>query len=295
MLRSWARALRDRLPAGATASAKELALAWGRLTAPWRMEPAFLVIGAQRCGTTSLFRALSDHPDVLRPTASKGIGFFDVNYHRGRRWYLAHFPLRLARRGKVTFESSGYYSFHPAASSRIHAELPGVKVVLMVRNPVDRAHSAHRHELARGFESLDFVEAVDAEAGRLAGEEERLLADPSHESFEHRHHAYLARGRYVEQVRRFVAELGPENVHLVDADRLFADPDTELSTLFAWLGLSAWLPQSFDQWNARPRDSMDPEVRRRLSEYFEPFDHELTEFLGRLPSWRDRSGAAPGT
>lgn len=294
MLRRWARALNERLPGGATASVKELALGWGRLTAPWRMEPAFLVIGAQRCGTTSLFRALSDHPDVLRPTASKGIGYFDVNHHRGRRWYLGHFPLRLGRRGKVTFESSGYYSFHPAASSRIRSELPGVKVVLMVRNPVDRAHSAHRHELARGFESLEFVEAVDAEAGRLEGEEARLLTDPSYESFEHRHHAYLARGRYVEQVRRFVAELGRENVHLVDADRLFADPDAELSTLFAWLGLSAWLPESFDQWNARPRDSMDPEVRRRLSEHFEPFDRELTEFLGRTPSWREPV-ASPGT
>lgn len=278
--------MRAQIPDGVSSGLRESVLAWGRVTAPGRMQPAFLVIGAQRCGTTSLFRVLSDHPDVVRPTASKGIGFFDVNYHRGRRWYAGHFPLRVIRHGKMTFESSGYYAFHPAASGRIRRELPDAKVVLMVRNPVDRAHSAHRHELARGYEHLEFSEALKMEPKRLEGEVEKMLRDPRYLSFGHRHHAYLSRGRYIEQLERFARDLGREQVYVVDADRLFTDPNTELTALFSWLELTPWLPAGFSRWNARPRDAMDPETRERLSAIFEEADQRLAEFMGRVPSWR---------
>ncbi|MBR7743684.1 sulfotransferase [Phycicoccus sp. BSK3Z-2] len=257
------------------------------------MEPDFLVVGAQRAGTTSLFRTLSEHPDIARPTASKGIGYFDLNHHRGRRWYLGHFPLRLGRAGQSTFESSGYYAFHPLAAARIAEDLPDVKVILVVRNPVDRAHSAHRHELARGFETLQFEEALEAEESRLDGEVERILEDPRYESFSHRHHAYLGRGRYAEQVERLVRELGRERVHVVDADRMFVDPEAELTGLFAWLGLAGWLPDGFRRENARPRAAMDVDLRARLERYFEPSDRALAAHLGRPPSWRadDRGDA----
>src|SRR5215218_5774852 len=188
----------------------------GRATVRWRTEPDFLVIGAQRSGTTTLFRVLSQHPQLLRPTVSKGVGYFDTEYHRGRRWYTAHFPLRLTARlhgpGTQVFESSGYYAFHPLAARRIAADLPGVKVVMMVRDPVERAYSAHSHELARGFETEEFEAAVRLEPQRTAGEAERLARDEGYSSHTHRHHAYLARGRYAEQLERFGDHLGRDRV-----------------------------------------------------------------------------------
>lgn len=288
VMRRWTGVLRAKLPAVASSGLKNAVLTWGWMTSSQRMEPAFLVIGAQRCGTTSLFRVLSKHPDVIRPLAWKGIGFFDVNYAQGRRWYIGHFPLRLGRGQKVTFESSGYYAFHPCASTRIRRELPHAKVVLMVRNPVDRAHSAHRHESARGFEGQTFADALELEPQRLVGEVERILRDPTYESFEHRHHAYLERGRYIDQLERFARDVGREKIYVVDADRLFAEPKMELAALFGWLGLSSWLPESFDQWNARPRDPLDLETRLTLEAHFEEADQRLAEFMGRTPSWRDQ-------
>ena len=62
-------------------------------TAGLRMTPGFILIGAQRCGTTSLFRALTAHPQVTPPTFNKGVNYFDLNYHRGAQWYRAHFPV----------------------------------------------------------------------------------------------------------------------------------------------------------------------------------------------------------
>ena len=266
--------------------------AFGMLTSGLRMDPDFIILGAQRAGTTTLFRVLNDHPDVVRPTVTKGTGYFESNYRRGWRWYRSHFPIRfLADRRTgghaMTFESSGYYLFHPLAAQRIAADLPRVKVVAMLRDPVERAYSAHRHELRRGFESEEFERALELEPERLCGEEERLRRDPAYESFAFRHHAYLTRSRYAEQVRRYVDALGADRVFLVDADRFFAEPAEELSELFAWLGLRAWLPDEVDQWNAQEREPMDSELRTRLRAVFSESDRELAKLMRRPPSWME--------
>ena len=289
-LRTLTATWKDRLPAPVLGLMRRGALGWGMLTAGLRMEPSFIVVGASRSGTTTLFRVLSEHPDVVRPTLSKGIWYFDLNHDRGRRWYRGHFPLawpamrRTGGRAK-TFESSGYYLFHPLAAERIGRELPGVHVVVMVRDPVERAYSAHRHELVRGFETEDFETALALEPARLAGEEDRIRADPTYRSRHHRHHSYLARGRYAPQIQRFIDAVGPEHVHIVDADRLFVDPG-ELTTLFAGLGLTPWRPHEVGRHNAQARGPMDPALRTRLEEEFADDDRALAALMGRTPHWR---------
>src|SRR5687768_5235794 len=158
------------------------------------MLPSFLISGGQRCGTTSLYRALAEHPAVIKAVLHKGVHYFDVGYEHGMRWYRGHFPLRRhAERvgdefGVVaqTFESSPYYMYHPHAVTRIARDLPGVKLVVLTRDPVERAYSQHAHEVARGFEpELDFTRALELEPTRLAGARETLLADPTAYSFAH--------------------------------------------------------------------------------------------------------------
>ncbi|MFL6135476.1 MAG: sulfotransferase family protein [Nocardioidaceae bacterium] len=279
------------LPGWVQRFARRALLDLGRVTARWRTRPDFLVIGAQRSGTTTLFRVLSQHPQVLRPTQSKGVGYFDVEYHRGARWYAAHFPLRLTARlhgpATKTFESSGYYAFHPLAARRIAADLPDVKVVMVVRDPVERAYSAHSHELARGFESEDFETALCLESERTAGEADRLSRDEGYVSYAHRHHSYLARGRYVEQLERFGRHLDRDRIYVMDAHRFFDAPAEELARLLDWLGLPAWAPADVGQENARARAPMPAELRARLADHFAPYDAALEDWLGRPPSWRD--------
>lgn len=283
---------RTLLPRSVVRAVKQLIGAWGRLTARWRMLPAVVIVGAQRSGTTTLFRLLSDHPEVVRPTTSKGMAYFDLNYHRGPRWYRGHFPLRLrwprrsGDRRRLTFESSGYYMFHPLAAGRIAADLPEAKVVVMLRNPVDRAYSAHRHELRRGFETEDFETAVDLEPGRVAGAQDRLRDDPSYRSFEHQHHAYLSRGEYAPQVSRLFETVGRERTYVIDADEFFRDQAAELAALCSWLGIEEPAAESSEAWNAQPREPMPDALRARLMAHFEPFDEELARVLGRTPSWR---------
>lgn len=276
------------MPAPLVRAARSALLGWGWVTADLRPAPGIVVVGAQRAGTTTLFRLLSDHPQLRRPTVDKGTGYFDDSYGRGPRWYRAHFPLLLpGARRRTAFECSGYYLFHPLAPARIARDLPDAQVVVMVRDPVARAYSAHRHELARGFEQLSFAEAVSREPGRTAGSTEALLADPRATSFAHRHHSYLQRGEYAGQIRRFVDALGPDRVHVVDADALFADPVEEWVALQRRLGLRVHRPSAVGRWNERPGDPLPPDLQRNLRNHFVEHDAALERLLGRRPSWRE--------
>jgi hypothetical protein len=260
-------------------------------TAGLRMEPSFILIGAQRSGTTSLFRALTAHPQLMPPTFHKGVNYFDLNYYRGARWYRAHFPVaEIARRraGRqappVAFEASGYYLYHPQAMERLGHDMPAVRLVAMLRDPVERAFSAHKHELARGYEREDFERALELEDERLAGEVERIRADPGYASFAHRHHSYRHRGQYAEQLERVYEFFPRTQVHVIDSADYFRQPALEYQRLLAFLGLRSFEP-AFTAANARPGPPMTARCRRMLEEHFQPHDERLAKLLGRQPSW----------
>lgn len=268
---------------------------YGRITAPARMLPSFLICGGQRCGTTSLYRALAAHPVVLKAVLHKGVHYFDTSYHRGPAWYRAHFPLqRTALKASQrygapaqTFESSPYYLYHPQAAARIARDLPGVRLIALVRDPVERAYSHHAHELARGFESeTSFGRALALEPARLRGQEERLRDEPRYYSFAHQHHGYRARGEYARYLAEMAAHVERERILVVESERFFATPATVYAEVLDFLGLPHLGDPPFLKHNARPRGAaMDTCVRRELTAHFADHDEALSEWLGHAPTW----------
>jgi hypothetical protein len=268
---------------------------YGRLTAERRMLPSFLISGGQRCGTTSLYRALAAHPAVIKAVLHKGVHYFDIAYDRGIRWYRGHFPLqrradRIAEtigRPAQTFESSPYYMYHPHAMTRIATDLPDVRVVVLVRDPVERAYSQHAHEVARSFENeLDFLRALALEPTRLHGVVDQMVADPAAYSFSHQHHAYRARGEYIEYLVPMAKLLGRERIHVIDAGAFFAEPEKEYDAVLDFLGLPrVEMYPPFERHNARPRTGMPERIRAALSEYYAPYDARLAAWLGQKLSW----------
>ncbi len=265
----------------------------GRLTSNARMLPSFLIAGGQRCGTTSLYRALSQHPAILKAVLHKGVHYFDTAYHRGPRWYRAHFPLRRTARAVArqlgvyphAFESSPYYLYHPLAAERIARDLPSVKLIVLVRDPVERAYSQHAHELARGFETVPYFEdAVELEPQRLAGAEELLRAGGR--SHSHQHHAYLARGQYVDHLERWSSLVGRDRIHVVDSALFFTAPRRVFSEVLRFLDVPPLGSVRFQQHNARPRSPLAASLRSQLEEHFREYDERLATWLGHVPSWR---------
>jgi Sulfotransferase domain len=285
--------VRTALPHPVKTAGRALSVRVGSATAGTRQLPSFIVVGAQRAGTTSLFRALMSHPLIHSANYHKGVNYFDVNYHRDFSWYQGHFPrtARLRARGgtvggePITFEASGYYMFHPCAAERMARHLPDVRIVAMLRDPVERAWSAWKHESARGYETESFDVALEREDERLAGEAERMLADPRYQSFSYRHHAYAGRGRYAEQLLRLQSHFSAEQIHVIESESFFTQPETTYAGLLDFLGLPTVLPDRFDRWNGRPSGSMPAPTRSRLQEQFQIHDRALADLLGREPAW----------
>jgi len=291
--------IRQRAPRRVKRLGRSLTAEAGIVTSPLRMLPTFTVAGAQRSGTTSLYRSLMAHPLIEPAVLRKGVNYFDLNYHRGMRWYRGHFPVRAVAERRtngrangsvagepVTFDASGYYMFHPLAPARMAADLPHLKVITMLRDPVERAYSAHRHEFARGFDTEPFERAIELEPERLRGEVERICADPRYRSHSHRHHAYVTRGQYAEQLERLFAVYPREQVLVVESERFFEQPEAEFERILRFLDLPVVMPPAFDRYNARPRSPMSAATHARLSAHFEKYDEALAGILGHDPAWR---------
>jgi hypothetical protein len=262
-------------------------------TSALRVTPDYLIAGGQRCGTTSLQQYLIQHPGITPPGVLKGIHYFDTNYDEGFDWYRGHFPTRLARSLKerrggtlLTGEASPYYMFHPLVPERIGKELPDAKVIVLVRDPADRAYSHYLHEVRRGFEDLSFEDALDHEAERIDGEEEKMRRDPSYVSFEHQHHTYLARGRYIEQIERIVKHLGHDRLLVIGSEDFFRESKRTYHEVLTFLGLPEFTPGDFEAQNANVyRDPLSPELRARLDDHFADSNRRLFEFAGRDFGW----------
>lgn len=257
------------------------------LTGPLRGLPAFLIIGAQRSGSTSLFNYLVQHPDVL-PPFGKEVHYFDFNYHRGVTWYRGRFPYRhRLRQGFLTLDASPYYLVHPLVPERAARLLPDVKLIALLRNPIDRALSHYQHEVRDGRETLSFADAIERESERLAGEEERLRDDPDYYSYNHHRFSYTRRGLYVQQLRRWMQHFPRSQLLVLQSERLFQDPVAATAAVQQFLGLA---PHRLERYKPYLRGEYDrgisQEVRSKLAAYFEPFNQDLYRWLGEEFDWR---------
>ena len=256
-----------------------------RATTPLRVLPDFLVIGVMKGGTTSFFNYLARHPQI-NPPFRKEIKFFDIHYLQGLGWYRAHFPTHLKMKsGMVTGEATPYYIFHPAAPNRIAKVLPNVKLIALLRNPVDRAYSHYNHMVRVGREPLSFDEAIEKEAERLAGEEEKIISDPRYSTFNHLHYSYLARGRYVEQLQKWLAIFPREQMLILASEEIYTSPAMAYRKATEYLGLSDWTPNDFKAYKQGVYEEMPASVRKHLIDYYHPYNQKLYEFLNRNFDW----------
>jgi hypothetical protein len=284
--------IRSRLPGRVRGALRAGVGAFGAVTSGRRLLPTFIIIGAQRSGTTSLYQYLAEHP-AIAPAATKEVHFFDTRYGRGLSWYRGHFPTRAtAERGRrrtgfepIAGEASPYYLFHPLAPERIAHDLPFAKFIVMLRDPVSRAVSQYQHERSLGAEDLSIEEAFAQEPARLAGEHERMLADHSYNSYSHQHHSYMSRGEYAEQLERWFAVFPRERFLIIETGRFFKDPETGFGDVQRFLGIPVQRRREFTAYNKSSRTPLDDAVIERLRRHFVPHNRRLYELLGEDFGW----------
>jgi len=249
--------------------------------------PDFLIIGAQKSGTTTLYDYIAQHPE-MRPARKKELHFFDNSYFRGERWYRANFPPYWPRaesnRQWSTGEASPYYLLHPLAPARARQMVPQARILAILRHPVDRAYSHYQHECAKGHESLSFTEAIAAESDRTATAWAAVAAGATEREAALQTFSYLARGRYAEQLKRWLANFPRNQVHVLKAEDLFSMPRETMAAVFSFLGL----PErnvSYTKLNARAYPGLDPDLRSRLNDYYHEPVADLSALLGSDFGW----------
>jgi Sulfotransferase domain len=275
------------------ARAHALRMRWRSGTAGRRVLPDFVVIGGQRCGSTSLYTILCGHPQVME-ASHKELHFFDMNWPRGTDFYRRSFPLRghLQRRARrlgarvVSGEASPYYLFHPAVPERLASALPDARLIAILRDPVDRAYSQYQLSVRNGHETLPFEDALDAEAERLAGVEQRLATDPGFRSAAHRHQSYQARGMYLDQLERWWQHVPRERLLVLRSEDMFTDTGAAYARAVEFLGLEPHPRSGFEARNRVGYSSMPPAARARLCELYGEPNRRLEEALGRRLEWR---------
>jgi hypothetical protein len=257
-------------------------------TGRFRALPDTLVIGAQRSGTSSLYRYLGAHPGVA-PSFRKEVEFFSRYYSRGVPWYRAHFELEAGRR-RLRFEATPDYLFHPLAPARAAAVVPEARLVVLLRDPVARAWSHHQHMVGLGYESLPFDAALDAEESRCAPDLAALASDPDHDAKALLRYSYVARGRYAEQLDRWLAAFPPDRLLVVRSEDFFRDTVTEFGRILDFLELEPWSPAAFtneSRLQGRPSATGLPvDSETRLRQVFAEPNRLLVDLLGAAaPHW----------
>ena len=261
------------------------------LTHRWRALPSFLIVGAMRAGTSSLFQYLSAHPDVVR-AARKEVGYFSLDHERGLPWYRAHFPLRTNMKARHAFEATPDYLPHPSAPQRVAEALPDAHLVVLLRDPAERAFSHYLHCRRLGLEPLSLEEALAAEEERLAP----FMRDPGSSSPEdtkrYLRYSYVERGRYGEQLQRWSKHFPREQVHVHFFEDLFADTAKALHTIEGQLGLREWLPETFANHSytkvVTPRSKSERLTDRQRAHIHDLLSQDrelLREVLERRPPW----------
>jgi hypothetical protein len=251
------------------------------------VDPSFLIIGSQKCGTTSLYRYLVQHPDVIRPL-KKEIHFFDQHYDKGYTWYRRHFVAgtRLqSHRHRIAGEATPYYIFHPHAPARVRRDCQDVKLIVMLRDPVERAYSHYKHHVKLKKETLSFGDAVEAEPGRIAGEFERLLANDTYHSQPLQMFSYLSRGIYADQIKRWMDCFSKERMLILQSEAFFADPKGQYEAVLDFLGLPSYRLADYAQFNAGDRSRLPADLHARLSAYFRPHNQRLYKMIGTDFGW----------
>lgn len=261
-------------------------------TAYLRGLPDFVIIGAMKSGTTSLHDFVAKHPAII-PASTKEIQYFSILYKLGELWYRSNFPTVLSKqrfykktnKKFLSGEASPTYLFHPMAPSRMKKILTNVKLIVILRNPVDRAYSHYHMNLRHNNEPFSFEKAIEVEKNQLDVERERLLKDPDFVPSPYRTHLYLARGIYADQLENWFRYYSREKFLILTTENFHDNPQQTLDQVFDFLKIAPFQVKNLRNLNVGNYKKMNRNTRSLLIKYFKPHNRRLSELLQRSFDW----------
>ena len=262
------------------------------LTSPFRIGPDFIIIGSAKCGTTSLFDYLSQHPSIV-PASKKEVNFFDYNFDKGYFWYKSHFPtfflkkFRLLKNKKfLTGEASPLYIFNKDIAQRVYQFNPNIKIILLLRNPVERAYSHYYQLVKNGSIKKTFEESIDLELEQIMNDEfKKIYSKSNQEIFNFLQSSNLQSGIYVDQIKNWTDLFPKKQFLIIHTYDLEHNLDDVISELCNFLNLPNFKVKNKSRQNVGRYPTLSNKTKDFLINFYVPHNQRLYDFLGLKYNW----------
>ena len=259
------------------------------MTASMRVLPDFIIIGSMKCGTTSLYYDICEHPCTLA-AAYDEIGFFDSNFHLGVNWYRSMFPrkkqiedVRRKEGTAITGEDTPFYFWNPTAAKRIQKLLPNIKLITILRNPIDRAYSEYQDWAGRESNPPSFATVVENELN-IQRKYPSLITEENFKVFNQKN-SHLLKGVYVDQLKIWRELFPKEQIFTLSTENLNSEPIVVLESVFQYLNLPNYKIKNSQHRKQNKYVPMNPQTRELLIEFFKPHNERLFKFIGKKFEW----------
>ena len=259
------------------------------LTGSIRVLPDFLVIGAKRCGTTSLFYHLPEHPCISK-SPHDNMGFFNDNFHLGVNWYKSFFP-NIFTRNKIKSEFGNFLAFdvtttymeEESTANNVYQIKPNMKIIVILRNPVDRAYSQYHLSVRQTAERRSFEDVVEENMNRLNKEShERHETKPKFSAEEDN---YLKKGLYAQQLRHWLNIFPMESMLILSTEEFESNQQAIYNKIFEFLNISQFEVKNTEKMEKGNYPQMKSETRSLLLDYFRSHNNELFKLVNKKFDW----------
>ena len=254
-------------------------------SSPFRVLPNLIVIGVVRSGTTSLYHYLSQHPSIVK-SAYDELGYFDSNYKLGLNWYKSFFPSIfeknkiIKKSGKfLTYDVTPFYIYNEKSSQRIHQILPNSKLIVILRNPVDRSYSNY----FLGNQEKKFEEIIADERENL----DKINKNNVDEYYDFVHTSMLARGFYAEQLEKWYKLFPKDQILIIKSEEFAIQTNKIMNEIFHFLELEPFDIPDKSKKNKNHYEIMKKETRDELVEFFRPYNKKLYSLIGKNFDWEN--------
>lgn len=264
-----------------------------RLTSFLRIMPDFFIGGVQKGGTTSLYAALAQHPQIIR-AKFKEVFYYgnNDNYQKGKAHYKQFFATSFHKQnverklGKqvLTLDATTNTFESKEAPKRILQDNPKAKIIFILRNPVERAFSQYKMSQKKGWEKASFEKALELEEARIADGAKMASGFNGH-NYAFQRLGYRSRGLYVNYMKQWFAEFPKENILVLNSDSFFQNPDAVFDNICQFLKIDDKVNIKFDKLNEGAKGEMEEKTRAYLSNYFKPYNEELFTLIKTRYDW----------
>jgi hypothetical protein len=245
--------------------------------------PDFLIVGAAKAGTTSLYHYLLQHPKIDGATR-KELHYFDRDYNQSIDYYRTCFPSLSQPNDHITGEATPYYLIHPYAPERIYKVMPNTKIIILLRNPIDRAFSHYNFTIRQHYEPLTFEEAIEKERERIEPEFEKLVNNPYARSFAYQIYTYLKTGIYVDHLKAYYNFFPKDQILILNYEKFFSNVPNSMRIVTDFLNIDKF-EFACKVLNKGSYQGMNPKTREKLRKYFRLHNQRLYELIGETYDW----------